>query len=457
MITSLHVAIKEEDFKTFSNLIIMGVDINQSNSDLDSPLHLAIKMKNTDMLKILLNRGANIYSNGSPSPDYYEDNYNQTNTPLLEAIKSNDVEILKLFLNVIYDLNSRDRYREFTLLHQVVRWGNSKTVKLLIDAGANVNVSDYHGITPLHVAVAKTDNYRIVKTLIDSNAYVNVSDVEGYSPVHFAVKSNNTSILKLLLDSGVNPNARNYRGNYTPLHLTNCFTNEDILNLLIKAGADVNNIDNNGETPFMILARLLVYRENAEYINSVVRKLKLLIEYTDVNLTTDRGSHVLAYCLESNFLASGRKFFFQIILEHVAIVSALDLPVASRLIHAIFNKNVFSKYFSACIDELDKAKNTKLHNCWVRFLDLLINDKSKLVKYAGNQDLVNDFMKNVDKFPIYGVMMKKNVYEGINERKLYDKAADNLSYYCPIFNPTHLILRNILDILNEESWRKLSA
>lgn len=48
--------------------------------------------------------------------------------------------------------------------------------------------------------------------------------------------------------------------------------------------------------------------------------------------------------------------------------------------------------------------------------------------------------------------MQNNVYKGSHGRNLYDTAANNLSDHLPIFNPTHLIVRNILDILCERDW-----
>lgn len=86
---------------------------------------------------------------------------------------------------------------------------------------------------------------------------------------------------------------------------------------------------------------------------------------------------------------------------------------------------------------------------------MIVDHESKFVKYAGNKDLRKDFEKNVQNFPIYGAMMQSNVKIGIKQRILLDKAANVLSYHLPVFNPTHLIFRDTLDLFCEEDLKKL--
>lgn len=71
------------------------------------------------------------------------------------------------------------------------------------------------------------------------------------------------------------------------------------------------------------------------------------------------------------------------------------------MLDTISRKNDYEEYFQACLQELKEAKSTKLLNSWLTFLNLLVENKSKLVKYAGNQDLVKDPKNSIKKFPIY--------------------------------------------------------
>lgn len=130
----------------------------------------------------------------------------------------------------------------------------------------------------------------------------------------------------------------------------------------------------------------------------------------------------------------------------------MNFTLDLSLLNTILLKNEQRRYFNKCIKELEKAKDIKLRNCYITFFNLIVNDDSKFVKYAGNEDLINDFKKSVKQFPIYEDDMQSKVYKGSHGRKLYDTAANNLSDYLPIFNPTHLIVCNILDVLSSKDW-----
>lgn len=95
-------------------------------------------------------------------------------------------------------------------------------------------------------------------------------------------------------------------------------------------------------------------------------------------------------------------------------------------------------------------KNTRLDNCWTTFFNLLVENERTLVKFAGNEDLVDDIVKCAANFPVHKAMMRKNIFEGINGRKSLDDALNVLSSILPIFNPTHLVIWDILKDLSEE-------
>lgn len=64
-------------------------------------------------------------------------------------------------------------------------------------------------------------------------------------------------------------------------------------------------------------------------------------------------------------------------------------------------------------------------------------------------DLVKDFDESdcEVEFPIYRVSVKKNVKKGMKRRELFDKSSVELSNCLPIFNPMHLIIRDMLDCI----------
>lgn len=87
-----------------------------------------------------------------------------------------------------------------------------------------------------------------VKRVINEGVIVNIhGTLSGRTPLHWATMYKHTSIVKLLLDAGANPNIVNFCCN-TPLHLASMGGKTSIVKLLLEAGTNVNKVGYNGET-----------------------------------------------------------------------------------------------------------------------------------------------------------------------------------------------------------------
>ena len=102
---------------------------------------------------------------------------------------------------------------------------------------------DINKMTPLHFAVSKS-----------------VKDVVRELELHIAVFKYKKDVVQELLDRGANPNMEETVGRMTPLHMAALASGDlheiqDIFKLLIHAGADLNKGDKIGETPLHKAAR----------------------------------------------------------------------------------------------------------------------------------------------------------------------------------------------------------
>lgn len=150
-------------------------------------------------------------------------------------------------------------------------------------------------------------------------------------------------------------------------------------------------------------------------------------------------------------------YLWKIILQHMAKVESLNIAVRPGLLKNFLSQPRFSIYYKQCQEELLLAKTKKIPDCWISFYNILVDSKKKLKNYAGNGDLIEDFINNfcMEKFPIYGISMVENFDKGIKRRNLFDKSANLLADCLPIFNPTHLIVRDVLDcVLNKKDLLK---
>lgn len=125
-------------------------------------------------------------------------------------------------------------------------------MRLLLDAGADPLRRQENGTTALMIAVAgrgrtdddgeapaQKDPTGAVKLVIEAGADVNAADTDGNTALHRAVTARNSPLVRLLIERGANPMARNKR-DQTPLVLATVGrggdANQEILNLL-KAAA----------------------------------------------------------------------------------------------------------------------------------------------------------------------------------------------------------------------------
>lgn len=117
----------------------------------------------------------------------------------------------------------------------------------LLDAGAEVNKRNGTGHTALHIACAtRFTNPLLVRTLIDAGAIINITAdlVPGWGerrvqPIHYAANAGHIPIVKMLLDAGVDVDARTRQG-VRPLDLAVLHMRLDLVELLVREGADVS-------------------------------------------------------------------------------------------------------------------------------------------------------------------------------------------------------------------------
>jgi len=85
-------------------------------------------------------------------------------------------------------------------LHESALHGDYETTQLLIEKGSDVNrICIVTGQTPLHKAVL-SNNSRIIKCLLDAGANINSASKSGLTPICLAQKTNKIEALKVLLN-----------------------------------------------------------------------------------------------------------------------------------------------------------------------------------------------------------------------------------------------------------------
>eukprot|EP01112_Ceratiomyxa_fruticulosa_P010630 TRINITY_DN281_c0_g1_i1.p1 TRINITY_DN281_c0_g1~~TRINITY_DN281_c0_g1_i1.p1 ORF type:complete len:657 (-),score=95.88 TRINITY_DN281_c0_g1_i1:49-2019(-) len=182
--TPLVVAITEGSRELTFTLLKLNASVNESDNS-DSPLHLAVKRGDFEIVRVLLNCGANT-----------EHTTYLGQTPIYNAVERADVRIVRELLRRGANPNARSNIK-FPIIHEALYTGNEELVKLLINYNTNVNVVCGNQRTPLFVAIT-LQKPALVQMLLAVGADPNVM-VNNEKPLVKAIQSNNYEVVKVLL------------------------------------------------------------------------------------------------------------------------------------------------------------------------------------------------------------------------------------------------------------------
>ena len=178
------------------------------------------------------------------------------NTPLHLACRVKNQQALSELVNTHgVNVNVINKLDE-TPLHIAVMWKNQEALEKLINTtGVIVNSVDEFKPTPLHHAIKYQNQEAIEKLLSIPEVNVNACDEMKATPLHLAVKyHNHEAVEKLINTSGVNVNAIDM-WKQTPMHIATLYGNHRAVEKLLQVpGINVNLRDDDGRTPFMIVA-----------------------------------------------------------------------------------------------------------------------------------------------------------------------------------------------------------
>ena len=179
---------------------IFSVEIEEDEMKLvlaarEGRITIIIGLLSTNMVKI------NMLSN-LENQDFEEDT--DAATPLFEAAKNGHTDIVRLLLDKGAQPDIPNDYGD-SPLKAAAGNGHKEVVKLLIDSGADPNSVDGDKNTALHDAAIMGHN-DVIQKLLDIGADPNISNRWGHTPLHNAVRIGHKNTAVLLLTNGAIPN-----------------------------------------------------------------------------------------------------------------------------------------------------------------------------------------------------------------------------------------------------------
>ena len=216
-------------------LIDAGADV-QRKDDGNSPLHYACVSGALDVVKMLVEAGAEVHAT-----DY------QGRTCLTLVAECGHTDTVRYLVGLpVVEINHGNNY---TALHCAVEKRCTDVVRVLIDAGADIEIKNNSGRSPLHTA-CESGALDVVKMLVEAGAGVRVANAEGATCLNLAAIFRHTETVRYLVGlPEVDVNHRD-EANETALYCAarNSHTT-DMVRVLIDAGADIDIDNSDGRWP----------------------------------------------------------------------------------------------------------------------------------------------------------------------------------------------------------------
>ena len=205
-----------------------------------TPLHWAAFGCNSDVIRMLLDHGADVDARGLMGM-----------TALHAACNRGDVACIHELMARGAQIEARDSETEATPLTMAANCNHSEIVKTLIGVyNASINASNKDGNSALHEAVLN-GNVEVVKTLLlFDHCDVNAKGQLGRTALHNACQNGHVACIHELIAGGAQIEARDSENETTPLQLAAEFNHPNSVKKLVNDyKATINITNKSGKTP----------------------------------------------------------------------------------------------------------------------------------------------------------------------------------------------------------------
>jgi ankyrin repeat protein len=198
--TPLHLAAEREDAPLVQKLIAAGANVTAQNRYGVAPLSVAASTGNAAVVTALLAAGAD------PNTAV-----GQGETALMAAARTGHVDAIKALLARGAAVNAHETWRNQTALMWAAVEGHPDAIDELVRAGADVKLRSIGDFTALMFAV-RGGHVEAARRLLAAGADVNDAAPDGTRVLTMAIVNAHYELAALLLEQSADPNATDPRG-----------------------------------------------------------------------------------------------------------------------------------------------------------------------------------------------------------------------------------------------------
>jgi ankyrin repeat protein len=180
------VAARNGDTAKVVELLQRGMDVNTSDRNGDTLTAIAARSGNNELLDFLAKNRANLSKRNK-----YGD------SPIMQATMQGYTEIVKRLLDAGADIGNKG----WNPLHYAAYTGRADIARLLIERGADLDSLAPNGQTALMLA-AGAGHLEVVKLLIEADADMDVEDTAGNTAISLAERHGRAEVADYLRNEG---------------------------------------------------------------------------------------------------------------------------------------------------------------------------------------------------------------------------------------------------------------
>ena len=120
------------------------------------------------------------------------------------------------------------------------------SIKQYLKNGANLEETNETGESILACAIREKCDFETLLLLVENGANIKDFDEEGVSIFDMAITYNNFEMVQYLINQGIDVNMTNRRSGFTALMAAVCYGRKEITKLLLESGVNQNAKDSKG-------------------------------------------------------------------------------------------------------------------------------------------------------------------------------------------------------------------